>query len=99
MLCGVGGLALGLDARAPDLFLSLMLQAVAPPMMAVPALAALMGLDATLVLVTLVDFNQKASAKAPAKWENCRVCFFWKYFERMKVLPAEPADADPSQVI
>jgi hypothetical protein len=31
LLCGVGGLALGLDARAPDLFLSLMLQAVAPP--------------------------------------------------------------------
>jgi hypothetical protein len=54
LLCGVGGRAVGLDARAPDLFLSLMLQAVAPPMMAAPALAALMGLDATLVLVTLV---------------------------------------------
>lgn len=44
----------GLDARGPDLFLALMLQAVASPMMASPALAALMGLDATLVLVTLV---------------------------------------------
>ena len=54
LLSGVGGLAFGLDARPPDLFLSLMLQAVAPPMMAAPALAALMGLDATLVLVTLV---------------------------------------------
>jgi hypothetical protein len=31
-----------------------MLQSVAPPMMAAPAFAALMGLDATLVLVTLV---------------------------------------------
>jgi predicted Na+-dependent transporter len=44
----------GLDAQSPDLFLALMLQAVASPMMAAPSLAALMGLDATLVLVTLV---------------------------------------------
>jgi hypothetical protein len=44
----------GLDARSPDLFLALMLQAVASPMMAAPSIAALMGLDATLVLVTLV---------------------------------------------
>jgi BASS family bile acid:Na+ symporter len=44
----------GLDAAAPDLHLALMLQAVASPMMASPALAALMGLDATLVLITLV---------------------------------------------
>ena len=51
------GLALhlaGYDARAPGLFLALMLQAIASPMMASPAIAALMGLDATLVLVTLV---------------------------------------------
>jgi hypothetical protein len=53
-LCGVAGLALGLDVSAPELFVSLMLQAVAPPMMAAPAFAALMGLDATLVLATLV---------------------------------------------
>ena len=44
----------GLTARAPDLALALMLQSMASPMMAAPALAALMGLDATLVLVTLV---------------------------------------------
>ncbi len=44
----------GLDARSPGLFLALMLQAMASPMMASPAIAALMGLDATLVLVTLV---------------------------------------------
>jgi BASS family bile acid:Na+ symporter len=43
-----------LKARAPDLFLGLMLQALAPPMMAAPAFAALMGLDVSLVLVTLV---------------------------------------------
>ncbi len=42
------------DARAPDLLLALMLQAMASPMMASPALAALMGLDATLVLITLI---------------------------------------------
>src|SRR3954462_14268538 len=49
LLIGVVGLTIGLDARAPGLFLSLMLQGVAPPMMAAPAFAALMGLDATLV--------------------------------------------------
>ena len=51
-----GGLwsATGFDRHSPDLYLALMLQAVASPMMASPALAALMGLDSTLVLVTLV---------------------------------------------
>src|SRR5712691_2020726 len=53
-LFGASGLATGLDAGAPDLFLALMLQAVASPMMAAPAFAAFMGLDATLVLVALV---------------------------------------------
>ncbi len=53
-LTGLGCLALGLDKTAPDLHLALMLQAIASPMMAAPALAALMGLDATLVLATLV---------------------------------------------
>jgi hypothetical protein len=43
-----------LDRSSPDLYLALMLQATASPMMAAPALAAVMGLDATLVLVTLV---------------------------------------------
>lgn len=46
--------ATGLTARSPGLSLALMLQSMASPMMASPALAALMGLDATLVLVTLV---------------------------------------------
>ncbi|MCK1744633.1 Na+-dependent transporter [Bradyrhizobium sp. 139] len=46
--------ATGLAARSPGLSLALMLQGMASPMMASPALAALMGLDATLVLVTLV---------------------------------------------
>jgi hypothetical protein len=51
---GTGSLASGLAASSPDLFLALMLQAVASPMMASPSLAALLDLDATLVLVTLV---------------------------------------------
>ncbi|MCK1654206.1 Na+-dependent transporter [Bradyrhizobium sp. 149] len=45
----------GLTARSPGLALALMLQSMASPMMASPALAALMGLDATLVLITLVS--------------------------------------------
>ncbi len=53
-LVGVSFLAFGLRDQSPELFLGLMLQAIASPMMASPALAALLGLDATLVLVTLV---------------------------------------------
>jgi len=62
---GVAGLAAGLDRASPDLFLGLMLQAVASPMMAAPAFAALMGLDATLVLVTLVASTALTSFTAP----------------------------------
>jgi BASS family bile acid:Na+ symporter len=56
---------LGLNKDAPDLFLALMLQAVASPMMAAPALAALMGLDATLVLVTLITSTALIPITAP----------------------------------
>ncbi len=42
LIAGLGSLATGFDVRSPDLFLALMLQAVAAPMMAAPALAALM---------------------------------------------------------
>ena len=54
LIFGLAAHLTGFDARSPDLFLALMLQAIASPMMASPAIAALMGLDATLVLVTLV---------------------------------------------
>lgn len=65
-LCvGLVCVAAGLDKRAPDLFLGLMLQAVASPMMAAPALAALMGLDATLVLITLVTCTALVPFTAP----------------------------------
>ncbi|WP_315778543.1 MULTISPECIES: Na+-dependent transporter [unclassified Bradyrhizobium] len=55
----------GADAAAPDLTLALMLQATASPMMASPALAALMGLDATLVLITLVTSTALVPLTAP----------------------------------
>jgi len=54
ILFGLGCIAFGLPDQAPELYLSLMLQAVASPMMAAPAFAVLMRLDATLVLVTLI---------------------------------------------
>jgi len=65
VLIGSCCLLLGLDRSVPDLFLALMLQAVASPMMAAPALAALMGLDATLVLVTLVTSTALIPVTAP----------------------------------
>lgn len=65
VLFGVSCLAAGLDKQAPDLFLALMLQAIASPMMATPALAALMGLDATLALVTLISSTALIPLTAP----------------------------------
>jgi hypothetical protein len=64
-LFGAGCLVLRLDARSPDLFLALMLQGVASPMMAAPAFATLMGLDATLVLTTLVTSTALTPLTAP----------------------------------
>jgi len=66
LLVGLLGLAAGLDRQAPELFLGIMLQAVASPMMAAPALAALMGLDATPVLITLVTSTALVPFTAPA---------------------------------
>jgi hypothetical protein len=65
LISGASCLATGLDARSPDLFLALMLQAVASPMMAAPALAAVMGLDSTLVLITLVTSTALVPVTAP----------------------------------
>jgi BASS family bile acid:Na+ symporter len=65
LISGISCLATGLDARSPDLFLALMLQAVASPMMAAPALAAVMGLDSTLVLITLVTSTALVPISAP----------------------------------
>lgn len=65
LIAGITGLACGLDQRSPELFLGVMLQAVASPMMAAPAFAALMGLDATLVLVVLVVTSALVPLTAP----------------------------------
>ena len=65
LIFGVSCLATGIDKYSPDLFLGLMLQAVASPMMAAPALAALMGLDTTLVLITLVTSTALVPLTAP----------------------------------
>ncbi|MEJ0076697.1 MAG: Na+-dependent transporter [Alphaproteobacteria bacterium] len=65
LLFGVIGMSIGLDTRAPALFLALMLQAAASPMMAAPAFAAIMGLDATLVLTTLVASTALTPLTAP----------------------------------
>jgi hypothetical protein len=64
-LFGAICLLTGLDRSAPDLFLGLMLQAMASPMMSAPAFAALMGLDSTLILVTMVVSTAATSATAP----------------------------------
>ncbi|WP_375412326.1 Na+-dependent transporter [uncultured Bradyrhizobium sp.] len=64
-LIGLFCLAAGLDKSSPDLFLALMLQAVASPMMAAPALAAVIGLDSTLTLITLVTGTALVPLTAP----------------------------------
>lgn len=72
LLFGLGGMVSGFDKVSPDLFLGLMLQAVASPMMASPALVALMGLDSTLVLITLVTNTALVPLTAPL--------FAWLFF-------------------
>ena len=64
-LFGAGCLLVGLDTRSPGLFLGVMLQALASPMMAAPAFAALMGLDSTLVLSALVASTALTPLTAP----------------------------------
>jgi len=65
LLVGTVCLATGFDRAVPDLFLGVMLQGVASPIMAGPAFAALMGLDATLVLITLVTSTALVPLTAP----------------------------------
>jgi BASS family bile acid:Na+ symporter len=55
----------GFKVQSPDLFLALLLQAVTIPMMSSPAIAALMGLDAALVLASLVGCTVLIPLTAP----------------------------------
>ena len=64
-LFGASYLAFGLKDRSPDLFLALVLQAIAPPLMAAPALASLIRLDATLVLCAMVTSTALLPFTAP----------------------------------
>jgi hypothetical protein len=59
-------LAAGLRESAPGLFLALVLQACSAPLMAAPAFAALLGLDAALTLATLVLCMAITPLTAPA---------------------------------
>ena len=45
---------LSVDELAPQIYLALMLQAISSPVIATPAMVMLLGLDATLVLITMV---------------------------------------------
>jgi BASS family bile acid:Na+ symporter len=65
VLIAMACFAVGIDIRAPELFLALMLQAMASPMMAAPALATLMGLDGSIVLVILITGTVLVPFTAP----------------------------------
>ena len=62
---GTGFVLMGVDQAAPGLFLALILQASAAPIMSAPAFAALMGLDAALSLATLMLCMAVTPATAP----------------------------------
>jgi predicted Na+-dependent transporter len=63
-LC-LGYRLLGIDVRSPDLMLALVLQAATSPMMSSPAIAAMLGLDAALVLLGMVVCTAIVSFSAP----------------------------------
>jgi BASS family bile acid:Na+ symporter len=55
----------GVDVTSPDLMLALVLQAATSPMMSSPAIAAMLGLDAALVLLGMVICTALVSFSAP----------------------------------
>jgi BASS family bile acid:Na+ symporter len=58
-------LAFGMSERLPGLYVAMILQAAAPPVISAPTLAALMGLDAALSLATLVICTAVTPITAP----------------------------------
>ena len=65
LLTGFALIALDVEARAGGLFVAMILQAAAPPVISAPTLAALMGLDAALSLATLVMCTALTPLTAP----------------------------------
>ena len=65
LMIGLALLALGIADRLPGLYVAMILQAAAPPVISAPTLAALMGLDAALSLATLVVCTAVTPFTAP----------------------------------
>jgi BASS family bile acid:Na+ symporter len=65
VLIGLTLVLLGLSERLPGLYIAMILQAAAPPVISAPTLAALMGLDAALSLATLVVCTAATPLTAP----------------------------------
>jgi predicted Na+-dependent transporter len=65
LLIGLALVALNLPDRLPGLYVAMILQAAAPPVISAPTLAALMGLDAALSLATLVVCTAVTPFTAP----------------------------------
>lgn len=64
MICAAAS-AFGLPQLSDTLYLALLLQAVAPPVIGSPALAALLGLDAALSLATLIVATAASPLSVP----------------------------------
>src|SRR3954463_1824940 len=65
LMIGLALVALGIADRLPGLYVAMILQAAAPPVISAPTLAALMGLDAALSLATLVVCTAATPLTAP----------------------------------
>jgi hypothetical protein len=65
LLIGFTLVLLNLPERLPGLYVAMILQAAAPPVISAPTLAALMGLDAALSLATLVICTAVTPITAP----------------------------------
>ena len=65
LMIGLALLALGIADSLPGLYVAMILQAAAPPVISAPTLAALMGLDAALSLATLVVCTAVTPFTAP----------------------------------
>src|SRR3954452_2057961 len=65
LMIGLALLAFGMPQHLPGLYIAMILQAAAPPVISAPTLAAMMGLDAALSLATLVVCTAVTPFTAP----------------------------------